>query len=796
MTYFKRPLVPIVCVYIAGLWLGRSVPLAYIAAVAGALGVAWLWRRRESSVVILLLVMLFGAFRAERLAREQATAEDILERLSPPISAKVAGRVAAIETADDIVGRFVIRDAVVETEAGTYEFPGGILVTLIPRSDELTTSTPDVGQLVELEGRFDAPKSYNNFFVRTFGERLALQRIYATLHTSIYVPLTESSFVGQLSNTLYQWRKSCAEALRSALPGDEGRWLISLLFNDRRVLQPNEVRWLRDSNMFHLFAVSGLHVGAYAAVILLLARALRFSWPFAWLITLTAVWAYVGMIGQVPSALRAATMLTAYGASSWCRREIDPLGALILACLILLILDPTLLWQAGFLLSAGGVLGIVTFYPILSRLVPTTSASAAPPQLQSLKRLFIDSALVTLSVTLLLLPAQLYFFHQINILSPLANVAGTLLAGPLVAGGMVTLAASFLSSSLAAIVGAAVAAFAQLLVGLIELTAEQTWAILRIPQIPLFIVFAYYLVLATGYYLVPRDTPEFIRKARARLTLHALGAVLLLVLAVTWIQADRRLKLWFLDVGQGDSILVQLPTGQTLLVDTGNAFPNMGRQVVIPHLQALGIFPLDYLLVTHLDSDHCGSVPTILEEWNVRTLVVGNDLISLDQLIPPRTKLANLPRVVRVCAGYKELVDRDLELQVFNPDCSTSTSLVSDNDRSVVLYLRYKNFSALLTGDAEEAAESSMIANEIPRCDVLKVAHHGSSSSSSERFLAAVQPQIAIISCGKKNIYGHPAPAVVERLRDVGARIYRTDRHGAILVATDGNHIEVETAAR
>lgn len=794
MTYFKRPIIPLLCAYGIGLSTGRYFPLLPLLAGVSAIACIWSMYRRDLTPTMLGFVMLFGCATSRNLVHEYAQASKILRSLAPPVSATVRGTVSSVDPGDDRKNRFVLRDAVVLTEMGTAVFPGGVLVTLTAHGEELTTKPPAVGQRIEVSGSLDEPQGFKNFFVPDYKERLARQRIYASIRTSSWTALSRSGLVGAIWEGLIQVRRYALEALAETLPPDESRWVGSLLFNDRRLLLPHEIRLLRDSNTFHLFAVSGLHVGALSALVLLVARALRLSWRLSWAITVAVAWAYVGMTGFVPSALRAGTMLTAYGASTWFRREIDPVSALALACFFLLLIQPTLIYQTGFILSAVGVLGIVAFYPLMKEVFPLPHGTRVSGWVSPVEHLLADGVRVTIAVSFLVVPLQFYYFHQVNMLSPIGNVLGAFLAGPVVVGSLFAIGASLFSLPLANILGAATALLARGLMAVIEIIGDQNWAIVRIPQFPHVAVFGYYVILFSGYYFVRRDSPEFIPKARARLTLHCLGAFLVLLVAAAWHKADRRLKIWFLDVGQGDSALVQLPTGQSILVDAGNSLPDVGRMVVIPHLQALGCYPLDYLVVTHLDSDHSGGVPAILEEWQIGTLVVGNNITALDHLMTNSGSPKTFPRVVRVCAGYKTLVSRALEMEVLNPDCSTTAGLASENDDSLVFSVKYKGFSVLMTGDAEKGAESAMLRLGISRCDVLKVAHHGSASSTSDEFLHMTSPQIAVISCERKNRYGHPSPLVLERLSKHGATVYRTDRHGAVLIQTNGRQIEVQTA--
>ncbi len=796
MTYFKRPLLPLLVAYVAGLALGKWSGAVYwgVGAFLAATAIsAW---RRDTTLLVMAAVFCGGLVVGGLLRREDEEARHLMQRLSPPIAAKMVGRVVALDISDGETPWFVVGHAYTVTEAGTFALPGKILVTVSTANAAQERQIPAIGEIVEVTGALDTPRTHVNFFGFDYRDSLARKGIYASLQGSHWEILEAVPSSQWLSQALMTLRRCAAESLQRFLPPDEARWATSMVFNDRRQLTPTEQSQLRDANLMHLFAVSGLHVGALAAAALLVLRALRVSWLYSWSFVAVLAWVYTALTGFVPSAQRATAMVTAYAASRWARREIDPVSALAAGCFGLLLWNPRLHNDVAFLLSVTGVLGIVTFFPLLRSIFPDPEFfSKWPFYFQKFLSLVTDGFRVTLGVSLLILPLQLYFFNQVNLLSPLGNVFCAMLAVPIVGSALAIVGVGVFSAPLAVLLGAATAFLLNVLMTITDVIANQDWAILRVPRLSPAAVFGYYAVLFSGYYIVRRDTPEFVPKARAQLLIRASLACLILVVATAWQRSDRRLKIWFFDVGQGSSALVQLPTGQSFLIDCGNRIPNMARLVVIPQLRALGCWPLDDVLITHEDSDHAGSLPKLLEEWKVSTLVFGRDVVAPERYLMSASSLKVFPRIERICAGYRVLIDRELELAILNPDCETSPTLASNNDRSVVVRLQYKNFAVLFTGDCEHGAEGFMLNQGIKRCDVLLVGHHGSASSTGEAFLEAVDPQVAIISCGRRNRYGHPAPAVIQRLMERHVVIYRTDRHGAICVATDGDHFEMRTAA-
>ncbi len=255
------------------------------------------------------------------------------------------------------------------------------------------------------------------------------------------------------------------------------------------------------------------------------------------------------------------------------------------------------------------------------------------------------------------------------------------------------------------------------------------------------------------------------------------------------LRQSTQLRVVFLDVGQGDSCVIQTPTGQVIVIDTGNRSldgqDDMGRRVVAPYLRSQGVQRVDLLLLTHPDLDHIGGADTLLDRFPVGMLATnGQDRQPNQEEVVKRATQTGVA-VHHARQGETMDLGGGVVAQVVAPigdDVNEPT-----NSHSVVLRLTYGASSLLLTGDADTAEEERILqGGTLSSTQLLKVGHHGSRTSTTEPFLRRVAPKIAVISVGKRNPFGHPAPATLERLNRQGAQVFRTDRQGAITCVSDG----------
>jgi competence protein ComEC len=459
------------------------------------------------------------------------------------------------------------------------------------------------------------------------------------------------------------------------------------------------------------------------------------------------------------------------------------------------------------------------------------AARLEPWRLQWVIRYLFEGALVSVCVQLALLPFLIVYFHRLAPVSLVLNVFVGLLMSLLSVTALLAMLVSLASTSAAAPLTFAANKINWLLVHVSDPFLRSRWASWRLPEYSggkSWIYVAYLAVVVLLGYLALRWDPFAQNDTRSESALlhrrlrvfTALAFVLLasVIVAHPFSAAgtDGRLRVDFLDVGQGDSILVNLPDGTRFLIDGGGepkyrgdagdagdasaphaAFQRdertIGEAVVSEYLWYRGFDRIDYVIATHADTDHMDGLNAVVRNFQVNAAFVGtapqNDADYLrftDRFRERAVPLYQLKRNDVMRFG-------NVTLEFLWPDRATIDPSTTENNRSIVVRITLGNRRFLLTGDIERITEEQLAASpETLACDVLKVAHHGSRSSSSEKFLAAAHPQMAVISVGRTSIFGHPHAEALERLRASAARIMTTGRSGTISISTNGNDLIIE----
>jgi competence protein ComEC len=576
---------------------------------------------------------------------------------------------------------------------------------------------------------------------------------------------------------LARWRARVGAALDRRF-GPDAPMVRALLIADTRGLAPELRERYADAGLVHLLSISGLHVAIVGGALMLLFQAARLPARAASLAAVLVVTLYVLAIGAPPPAVRSATLFAASALVRAIQRPVSPWGSFALGAAVPLIAPRTVL-DLGWQLSVAGYAAIIASSRLGRRLPEEWRGWRA-----HLAKELAAGALTTAATA----PLVAWHFGRLSLIAPISNLA----AGPIVALLQPTL---FLAMLLPDAVGAGfVADAARPMLRAMDATAAGAAALpgASVPVAPTLFAAA----------LAGIGVVALLVAAWSRAWARPLCVALACVAIVAWMPEGAtvgggRAELHLLDVGQGDAIALRTPRGRWILVDAGRAWRSgdAGRSTVIPYLRRAG-GELAMVILTHPHADHIGGIASVLTALRPREM---RDAAFVERSALYRQVLATAEAVGtrwrRVTPGEAIEVD-GLALEFLAPDSAWTASLDDPNEASTVVRVRHGGVRFLLTGDAERGEERWLLDHAAPllAADVLKLAHHGSATSSTEAFVDAVAPRIAVVSVGAANGYGHPSPEVMRRLTERGTLVLRTDQLGTVVLRSDGSRIEAEAA--
>ena len=769
--------------------------VAAASAVLGAL--AFMAVARPSLVVALE--------EAGALAVEAAPGRDALPDVAPDAAADAATvRLDGALVADAApLGRGVLlRLQVTRLWAGPCGCPlaaqGGVVATVTGDLALARAGEWRAGRRVIVTATVRRPRLFRNVGAPEARAELVRRRaaLVASVKSALLVEVVaRGSFVSEAASAIRARARVALQRAAGAAGAEAAAIGTAVLVGDRAGLDVTLQQQLQRAGTYHVIAISGGNIALFTVVVLALARMVTRHQRRALLAAGVVLVAYAVIVGGGASVLRATGMALVGMAAQALDQRGAALNVLALTAGVLLAADPVLVFDVGFWLTTAATAGIVVGLP---------PAAAGESRARAWVRTLL---LASVWAELALLPIVASVFQQVT-------VAGLVLSAVAIPGmALVQLAAA------GAVVADAVAPMLLPALGLLlrfgsALVTESArladvvpWASWRVPPPATAAVVVYYVTLAAWLW-ARHPAQDRLAGARVRLgTALALPAAVVWVAAapvslVAWPTGDLRVTTF--DVGQGEAILVQFPNGRRLLVDAAGVAADgrdLGERVVGPALRARGIRRVDYLLVTHADADHIGGAASLVREFAPREIWTGIPVAG-DAATAALHAAADAARAAwrRVETGASVAVG-DAVVQVLHPGPADWERQRVRNDDSVVVAVSLGGVRVVLTGDIGAAVEPDVAAAVSARVSdvhpapftVLKVAHHGSAGGSGAEFLTSLAPAVAVVSAGAGNPFGHPAPVVIARLRDVGADVWRTDRDGEITVRTDGRAVEVSS---
>jgi competence protein ComEC len=671
------------------------------------------------------------------------------------------------------------------------------------------------GDVLHITGRLETPPQLDDFDYQGY---LAHQGIY----TVMSYPKIEITARGRGFKPLewvYSLRDHLAQTLSVSLPEPQASIAQGIILGIRGNIPLSVNTDFVRTGTAHLLAISGLNLSIIAGIMLSIGIWLfgRRHYLYIWL-ALGTIWLYALLTGMHPPVVRGAIMASLFLAAELLGRQRSAITALTFAAAVMVGISPYTLGDASFQLSFLAMAGLVFLFPGFQTLGRKVIKAALGEEgaIVSIANIASDSLGVTMAAIIAVWPVVAYYFGIISFVGPLATFLSLPALPGIIVTSVLTGVLGFIALPAAQIIGWAAWLFLSYLLLVVGGLAASPLSFIEVGSIDANLIFIYYFVLAAAVFLSRKKLIHLMPIVTARLKSTTsksfsflsqlpkkwvippllLAAILISVTAAT--MPDDKLRVSFLDVGQGDAILIEQgnqqvlvdggPSPQAISLALGDKMPFWDRTV-------------ELVISTHPDQDHLAGLVEVLRRFQVRR-VLHPDLDSESPLYDEWLGLIKQKNIKTTIAqaGQQIILGSEAIIKVLNPPATHLTDTESDIDNNgIVLRLSAGRISFLLTADIGQAAEFKLIADRAElNSTVLKVAHHGSDTSTTPEFLAVVAPQIAVISVGADNKFGHPNREVVNRLeKKPGAEnIYRTDWHGTIEFITDGERLWVETGKR
>lgn len=686
---------------------------------------------------------------------------------------------------------------------------------------------PSIGSRVRISGSFSLYTEATNIGQFDARNYYAARKIYGQVKKAAIVYTEPPNIIGRGKECLWQLRRHLAETFLEVYGEENGALLAAMLLGERTFLSEETQSLYKAAGTLHVIAVSGLHISLLGLGLYRLLRRIFDAQAPAAVISVLCMAAYVFLVGNPPSAVRAFIMFSMGLLAGYWKRTLDTPTALSLSAAIILMGNPFYIGQSSFLLSFLAILAIAVFQPALKECLALINPYHFPlSRLLDSRRAWrlrhLDPQKVTggchellkkagnglqssFSVWIVTLPVQLFFFSEVSLFGIFFNLLIIPLMGVILLLGIAGLFLKEIFHLFTFLTGSALTDWEITVISICRYAEGIFFAIIKAggsladrlsfamwtPGKPVYgkMLLAFGLLLL---FCLLGNLSENGRTIPEKFWKYRLGILLGVILLLAGYPAHN-LQITFLDVGQGDGICMELPDGSVYLMDGGSSdVSKVGNYRLVPFLKAKGIRKIDAVFLSHGDADHINGIAELLEEKQMSIDCICLPAGAEQEEFVEIRDLARARNIsVRTIQAGDFWENNGAKFWCLNPADVTE----SGNAASMVLYMEYQDFSMLLTGDLEGEGEKSVAAllrsNAITGISVLKVAHHGSKNSTKEEFLRQCSPAVAVISCGEHNTYGHPHKETLERLNDMGTAVYRTDCSGAVQITVSGSRMKV-----
>jgi competence protein ComEC len=813
--------------------------------VAGA-GWMMFFRKKKRFLInwLFLAILLPGGYFSPALSEFSQPPRYILNHIDESRRSTLVGKL--VETPEQLEDKIRFEVEVIELQTKEHQEKVTGRVRLTHYHPELIKLSLHAGDLVRFtQVRLKHPRNFKNPGAFDYRGHLRVRGI-AAIGT-----LSKNSSIEKLGTLPLPFYKSLQTSLRGGLlktleaefPGDQGALLKAMLLGQKNHLSDTVKEAYIATGLSHLMAVSGLHVGfvAWTAFIIF--------WPLAFysLLKYRSEWAqsgaarkiaaflcffpvlfYLLLVGSKISALRAGFMVLIFLFAILVNRERNLFNILLITAFLFLIWNPQAVLDVSFQLSFSAMTGILLVMrhfahleddpidrmgeqPWYRRLLISPpfeewqELSSPQKWLHSTKKYFAASLLISLAVYVSTLPFLIFHFNQISLIGPFLNLFMIPLASILIPLALISLTLGSVFPAVGWLLSFPLHLLLEFFLAVPQFFATFPHASVYVPSPPHLWVLLYAFVLAGGTWLalektaIAKETSQKFQPVilmKVGLICASLSVLALMIWPRLAERPSELLKVSILDVGQGESIFIEFPNRETMILDGGGFYKNsldVGKMVVAPFLWHQGIGHIDYLAASHSDQDHISGLESLVDLFSIGHFLDGFSGLNDSRIARLKQKALSKHAVSVSLQPRVPLNIGEARLTSLHPGPEFILQTVANrknkvgNELSLVLRLEYREFSMLLTGDIGKSTEEYLVQQAAPlKAIFLKSPHHGSKYSNSSSFINTVRPQAVIFSSGYLNWMHHPHPEVVARYKSTGTKIWRTDLNGSIHIITDG----------
>ena len=627
-----------------------------------------------------------------------------------------------------------------------------------------------IGDVVNCNFEIRAPSGQRNYGGFDYAFTLKTKGIDGNIKINKVFEVQHSkSFYHAYCDKIVDLRIEINNFFNKNLKKDLASIIIGILIGDKSGMDGRVIEDFQNANLSHLIAVSGAHfiyVVGFLEYICKFLKNKRKSQVFL----IIGILFFMRLTQYTPSVVRAGIMTIMAILSSVFKRKSDIYTNLAISSLVLIIKNPYSIFDIGAILSFSGVLGIAYFQDKFKLIYQNYEGRFL---------WFLDSIFITVAANIFIIPIMVYYYNTISFTFIIANLVVAPLLGVLIILGFITFIFKFkfLIVLLSFIL--------KLFFFLVKLMGKLPFSTVLVCYGSFIFVIAYYFIV---YFFIKRKM------------LLALLTIVVMIIANFNFLPKNKLYINFVDVGQGDCMLIRY-NGMNFLIDSGGGISaedyDVGKNTLLPYLIDRKVYKIDYIIVSHFDADHCRAFLHVMKYIKVKNAIIAKQF-KISRMYSEFLEIANKKKINIIYVKENDHFKfKDFRIDIYNPNDEAIMENVMNNN-AILNMLRFGRINILCTGDLEKIAEDAIITrysnSNVLKADILKVGHHGSITSTSDDFLKLIMPRMALIGCGKNNKFGHPNQFILNKLSAIGCKIYRTDLNGEISICIDENAIISDNA--